>query len=96
MAAKPRLEQATIQTARPVFPVITLVVRLRPEHEVGGVDAQTIVAPMAEDQLPTRDLAVQDAVNEPVGCHLTPHELDLPGRGGGRNDTAVRSVLAVV
>ena len=68
----------------PVLPVIALVIGLRAQREVFGVDAQAVVAAMPNYLIPPRDRALQYAVNEPVGRDLTTVEDHLAGvRGGG-------------
>ena len=59
-----------VDPAGPILPVIPLVIRLRPQLEVSRVQAQAVVAAVANHLIPPGDLALQDAVNEPVGVGL--------------------------
>ena len=59
-----------VDPAGPVLPVIPLVVRLRPQLEVSGVQAQAVMAAVPNHLIPPGNLALQDAVDEPVGVGL--------------------------
>ncbi len=66
----------------PILPVIPLVIRLRPQLEVSRVQAQAVVAAVANHLIPPGDLALQDTVDEPVGVGLAASEDHLAGVGG--------------
>jgi hypothetical protein len=77
--AKPpevELQQVEVHTARPVLPIVALVIRLRPELQMIGVHTQPVMAAVAHDVVLARDLVREDTVDEAIGRYLTPVELD--------------------
>ena len=83
------LLQVVVDAARPVLPVIPLVIRLRTQLEVLWVDAQAVMAAVSDHLILPDDSPLQDAVDEPVGVSLTSVEHHFPGVIGVRDDAAL-------
>ncbi len=62
-----RSEEVGVGPSRPVLPIVPLVVRLRAQREVVGVDAEPVMAAMSDDLIVPHDGPLEDAVDEPVG-----------------------------
>jgi hypothetical protein len=74
-------EEVVVHPVRPVLPVVSLVIRLRAQSEVVGVDAQAVMAAVPDDVIPTGGLPVQHAEDEAMGRDLPPSERDTPKEG---------------
>jgi hypothetical protein len=81
-------EEVRVHSSGPVLPVISLIVGLRAQREVVGVQAQAVVTPVPDDLIPPDDGPLQDAVDEPVGVGLATLEDDLTRSGGLCDDAA--------
>jgi hypothetical protein len=79
-------EEVEVDRSGGVLPVVPLVVRLRAQHEVPGVDAQPVVAAVSHHLIPPDDRRVQHAQHEPVGVGLATPKDHLGGSDGVGDD----------
>ena len=72
-------EIPVVHPVRPEVSVVPLVIGLRPDHEVRGVHAEAIVAPMPNHLVRPDNRPQEDAINEAIRGQLMTPETGLAG-----------------